>query len=82
MVGNKSDLVEKRAVSLEEVEKYAKDEKLIFLETSAKNSNNVETAFMKMAEQIKQRMANQSISVSGNKSQPILAGQDIQNNCC
>lgn len=52
LIGNKSDLEGKRAVSTEEGEQFAKQHNLIFLETSAKNANNVEDAFMLTARKI------------------------------
>ncbi len=42
LIGNKSDLEEKRAVSKEEGERFAKEHGLYFLETSAKTDNNVD----------------------------------------
>lgn len=42
LVGNKSDLDHRRTVTYEEGEKFAKDNGLIFLETSAKTAANVE----------------------------------------
>lgn len=42
LIGNKCDLSEKRAVSREEGEKFAKDNGLFFLETSAKTDQNVD----------------------------------------
>lgn len=51
LIGNKSDL-EKREVSYEEGEKFAQENGLIFLETSAKTAQNVEEAFLKTAQKI------------------------------
>lgn len=51
LIGNKSDL-EKREVSYEEGEKFAEDNGLVFLETSAKTAQNVEEAFLKTAQKI------------------------------
>ncbi len=45
LVGNKSDLEKEREVSKEEGEDFARKNNLIFLETSAKNNNNVEKLF-------------------------------------
>lgn len=53
LVGNKRDLVEKRAVSFEEAEELAATFGVRFVETSAKDSTNVEQAFALMASEIK-----------------------------
>lgn len=42
LIGNKSDLEHRRAVSFKEGEQFAKENGLIFLETSAKTAANVE----------------------------------------
>ena len=46
LVGNKSDLETRRQVSTEEGERFAQEHNLIFMETSAKTSANVEAAFL------------------------------------
>lgn len=43
LIGNKSDLEHRRAVSTQDGENFAKENGLIFLETSAKSAANVET---------------------------------------
>ncbi|CAM9460348.1 unnamed protein product [Phaeothamnion confervicola] len=52
LIGNKSDLEHRRAVSTKEGEQFAEENGLIFLETSAKTAANVEAAFIKTAEKI------------------------------
>lgn len=52
LIGNKSDLEHRRVVSTKEGEAFAKENGLIFLETSAKTATNVEAAFMNTAEKI------------------------------
>ena len=42
LIGNKSDLEHRRAVATEEGVKFARDNNLVFLETSAKSADNVE----------------------------------------
>jgi len=57
LVGNKSDLSSKRVVAFDTAKEFADNLGIEFLETSAKNADNVEQAFMTMAAQIKNRMA-------------------------
>ena len=52
LIGNKLDLEHRRAVSFEEGKKFAEENDLIFLETSAKTARNVEQAFGSTAEKI------------------------------
>ena len=42
LIGNKSDLEHRRAVSSEEGQQFAQEHGLVFLETSAKTAANVE----------------------------------------
>eukprot|EP01036_Dinobryon_divergens_P026520 gene26520-35186_t len=52
LIGNKSDLEHKREVTTKEGEIFASVNGLTFMETSAKSAANVETAFIKTAENI------------------------------
>jgi Ras-related protein Rab-11A len=45
LVGNKSDLEEQRAVSTEDAKEFAEKENLFFLDTSALQATNVDSAF-------------------------------------
>lgn len=45
LVGNKSDLKHLRAVNVEDAEDFAKQNDMLFIETSALEATNVETAF-------------------------------------
>ena len=49
LVGNKSDLVDNRAVTFEEAETFAKSNHLKYLEVSAKTGDNIELVFDKLA---------------------------------
>lgn len=57
LVGNKVDLAAKRVVDFNTAKAFADEIGVPYIETSAKNSTNVEQAFMTMAAEIKNRMA-------------------------
>ncbi|KAK9163926.1 hypothetical protein Syun_004828 [Stephania yunnanensis] len=52
LLGNKSDLESQRAVPTEDAKEFAQKEGLFFLETSALESTNVETAFLTVLTEI------------------------------
>ncbi|CDR99148.1 probable GTP-binding protein ypt5 [Sporisorium scitamineum] len=53
LAGNKADLAStRRAIPTEEAEKYAQEEGLLFLETSAKDSSNVSELFTMIARKL------------------------------
>ncbi|CAL4076860.1 unnamed protein product [Meganyctiphanes norvegica] len=56
LVGNKSDLIDKRVVDFEVAKKYSDSLNIPIIETSAKNAVNVEQAFITMASNIKKRV--------------------------
>lgn len=56
LVGNKADLESKRQVTFEEGKELADSLGIKFIETSALNSSNVETAFITLATEIKSRV--------------------------
>ena len=61
LVGNKTDLMSKRAVSFDQAKQFADSLGMAFIETSAKDTTNVEQAYMMMSKQI-----------MGRQVQPIL----------
>ncbi|KAH3745289.1 rab2 protein [Pelomyxa schiedti] len=52
LIGNKCDLESSRVIPREEGERFAKENGLFFLETSAKTAHNVEEAFLQTATRI------------------------------
>jgi 50S ribosomal subunit-associated GTPase HflX len=77
LVGNKSDLTSKRAVTFDQGKEFADSLGIEFLETSAKNATNVEKAFMTMAAQIKSRMKSQPINNNAQKGTKLTAGAAV-----
>ncbi|KAG9137558.1 hypothetical protein Leryth_018844 [Lithospermum erythrorhizon] len=68
LVGNKCDLAHRRAVSTEEGEQFAKEHGLIFMEASARNGQNVEEAFTKLAALIYKKIQDGILDVSNEAS--------------
>ena len=58
LIGNKTDLNDKREVSYEEGEAYAKSHKMMFIETSAKTGFNINEIFEKSVKQIAKNINN------------------------
>nr|AFK46034.1 unknown [Lotus japonicus] len=65
LVGNKSDLSSGRAVPMEEAKDFAKQKGLFFVETSALDSNNVESAFLGLLSQIYATVGKKHIIAEG-----------------
>jgi len=83
LVGNKVDLTNKRAIEYVTAKEYADGLHIPFLETSAKNSTNVEQAFLTMASEIKNRMASTQMT-SGKQTISVKKGQEVKTDtgCC
>lgn len=64
LIGNKSDLNDRRQVTKAEGEAFAKANNLIFLETSAKTAANVEEAFVSTAHKIYENIENGTYDIS------------------
>ncbi|CCH59861.1 hypothetical protein TBLA_0C00450 [Henningerozyma blattae CBS 6284] len=93
LVGNKSDLKDKRIVEYDVAKEFAETNNMPFLETSALDSTNVEEAFLTMAKQIKESLSQQQKDErggnggnGGNGSDNVnLKGQSLKNQssgCC
>jgi len=87
LVGNKSDLTNKKVVEYGVAKEFADQLGISMLETSAKNATNVEQAFLTMAKQIKDRMASAPVT-SGPGKAPLkvgggaAVGQQAAGGCC
>jgi Ras-related protein Rab-1A len=85
LVGNKSDIADKKVVEYTVAKEFADSMGIPFLETSAKNSTNVEQAFLTMARQIKERMGGAGEGGSSDKANVNLRGRNVSqgsSSCC
>jgi len=85
LVGNKCDLVQKKVVDYEMAKAFADSLDIPFLETSAKNATNVEKAFLTMAAEIKNRIANQPQVKAPAKGNVVVSGESVSSSgggCC
>ena len=83
LVGNKSDLVDNKVVDSLTAKAFADELGIPFLETSAKDSINVEQAFLTMTAEIKKKMGSQT--TAGKSAETVqMKGQPIpqKSNCC
>jgi Ras-related protein Rab-2A len=63
LVGNKCDMESRRKVRYEEGEAFAKENGLLFIETSAKTATNVDSAFTSVADTIYRKIENGTIDL-------------------
>lgn len=80
--GNKIDLTERREVSRQRAEEFAEAQSMHYLETSAKESDNVEKLFLDLACELI-REAKQNALVNNEASPMPGEGKTISYlNCC
>lgn len=97
LIGNKCDLASLRAVPVEDAKEFAERENLFFMETSALDSTNVETAFLTVLTEIYRTVSKKTLSVNGDYdvssnaallkgTQIIVPGPEVNNQpkggCC
>ena len=83
LVGNKTDLTEKRAVSTEEGKALANQFGIAFLETSARDNSNVDEMFNQMAAAM-QKKAGSGATTGSAESVPLKPTKPVDNKkgCC
>lgn len=79
LAGNKSDLASKRKVELEEGQKYADENGLFFMETSAKNAQNVNEIFYEIARKLPKA---QPVQPSGGMLLSDRPAERAKSTCC
>lgn len=86
LVGNKTDLDSERSVPTEEAKDFAEKKGLLFLETSALESTNVEAAFNKVLEEIHKKVSSKEVvrgSISAvTLNSPRAENQEEKKPCC
>jgi len=80
LVGNKSDLRHKRAVSTETAMAFAESNNLAFIETSALDSTGVEEAFRQILTEIYRLMSRKTMADAGSAPTTVPQGQGISLN--
>ena len=78
-VGNKIDLENERQIMYEEGDSFAKENNMLYIETSAKTGQNIETLFLKSVEIINEKIENGYYDLS-NPGCGIKKGLDEGNN--
>ncbi|CAK9144724.1 unnamed protein product [Ilex paraguariensis] len=74
LIGNKADLVDLRAVPMEDAMEFAENQGLFFSETSALSGDNVESAFFKLLEEIHSVVSKRALDCDNGKSNDSNAG--------
>jgi len=80
VVGNKTDLEEKRKISYETAEKMAKGRGMEYIETSAKQSKNIDEAFLKLTSFVHEKISKGAIEVKRSPHMKINTGPLVQVN--
>jgi hypothetical protein len=70
LVGNKTDLNDKREVTTQQGEEEAKKNNLMFIETSAKVGHNVKNLFRRIAQALPGMEGAEGAAAAGNQSMP------------
>ena len=71
LIGNKSDLEESRVITKERGEELARENRMMFFETSALNGNGVEEAFQKSIELVDQKIRSGFYDLTNSSNQGI-----------
>lgn len=82
LVGNKCDLRHLRAVSAEESKAFCENHRLSFIETSAKDSTNVDAAFTRIIKEIYHRKKNDIGRPNRSIILPPKPEENKKKSCC
>ena len=79
LIGNKSDLVDKRVVTEEEIVKFIKDNNINYFETSAKDGKNIDECFNFIAEKLMNQNAKNEKNEKNEKND-IIRNEKLKEN--
>lgn len=79
LIGNKCDLDSRRTVSTEEGARFARENNLLFLETSAKTAFNIEEAFTNSARAIYAKIQEGALDLTKQTSGVLLGPSGLSN---
>jgi Ras-related protein Rab-2A len=87
LIGNKSDLETQRVISTDEGERFARENGLEFLETSALKGDNIQLAFISTSTQILNKINDRTIDLSSQNVGVVVKNPQIKKNinqggCC
>ncbi|CCH60287.1 hypothetical protein TBLA_0C04910 [Henningerozyma blattae CBS 6284] len=80
LIGNKSDLDHMRAVPTDEAKNFAQENQLLFTETSALQSSNVDQAFRELITAIYQMVSKHQVDMAANDNDPNSNSNNSSNN--
>jgi small GTP-binding protein len=78
LIGNKSDLVNRREVNEEDIEKFANNNNLMYFETSAKDGKNIDECFYFIAEKLLKQFENKDDKEDKDKN--VINSDNLRNN--
>eukprot|EP00694_Reclinomonas_americana_P008149 EC799852.1.p1 GENE.EC799852.1~~EC799852.1.p1 ORF type:complete len:247 (+),score=69.78 EC799852.1:113-742(+) len=78
LAGNKVDMKDKRRVATEDAEQYATDNGILFLETSAKNSINVNEIFVAIAKRLPKDSTKYTRSAPSGREGNLVSGAALR----
>jgi Ras-related protein Rab-1A len=78
LIGNKSDLVNRREVNEEDIEKFANNNNLMYFETSAKDGKNIDECFYFIAEKLLKQFENKDDKEEKDKN--VINSDNLKNN--
>lgn len=79
LVGNKSDLIEKKAVSDNEIQQFYESHNLTYMESSAKVNINIREAFFTITQQIYRDVVSGDIVLDNPQSEKVQQNNSNQN---